>query len=119
MRSIVFAIIGIALLSGTAVASEKEIWACRSGNPGAQPILHLVEWDSRSYVKFAHLRFSAAYALEDEGARGWYFNNDGSGYYRYALLLEPDGKAWLHHFSRKDGEVASEALDHFVCTKTA
>jgi len=106
------------LATGYAVADEKQIWECRTGNPGAQPILHLVEWGSRSYVKFAHLRFTAKHQL-DEGNQGWYFNNDGSGYYRYGLLLEPGGKAWFHDFSLTDESGLSAPLDYFLCRQTS
>ena len=99
-----------------AFAAEKQIWECRTSNPAAQPIIHLVEWESRSYVKFAHMRFSAMYQTDD-GSQGWYFGNDGSGYYTYGLILDADNKAWLHDFSQTDDEGMSTPLDYFLCSK--
>lgn len=100
-----------------AFAAEKQIWECRTSNPDARPILHLVEWESRSYVRFAHMRFSAMYQLEDD-RQGWYFGNDGSGYYGYGLIVDADGKAWLHDFNQTDEEGLSTPLDYFLCEKT-
>ena len=93
-------------------ADEKKIWECRTSNPGSQPILYLVEWGSQSYVKFSDRRFAALHQA-DSGQRGWYWYNDGSGYYRYGIVLGSDGKAWYHHFT--PGSEESEALDYFMC----
>lgn len=106
----------IGLTVGPAFAADKQIWACRTDHSGSEPILHLVEWDSRSYVKFAHVRFSAQHLLEQE-THGWYFDNDGSGYYRYGLVLQPDGKAWFHDFQETDADGLSSPLDYFICRK--
>jgi hypothetical protein len=104
--------------AGTAQAADKQIWACRTDNPGARPLLHLVEWGPRSYVKFAHVRFSAQY--ENGGDRqGWYWNNEGDGYYRYAMLLDDDGKAWFHDFSHMDEDGLSAPVDRFTCQQTS
>lgn len=107
-----------AAFSGLALAEEKRIWECRTGHQGASPILHLVDWGSRSYVKFAHLRFSAERQQDDE-SQGWYFNNDGSGYYRYALILNSSGKAWFHDFRNIDEDGLSAPLDYFLCSQTS
>lgn len=106
------------LMSISAIAADKQIWACRTANDGADPIIHLVEWGSRSYVKFAHLRFSAAHQLDGE-SQGWYFNNDGSGYYRYGLVLDSDGKAWYHDFSNVEDGGLSAPLDYFLCSRNS
>lgn len=111
-------ILAIGLLAGSAYASEKQIWACRTANPDALPILHLVEWGSRSYVKFAHVRFSARYE-NGEDAQGWHWSNEGNGYYRYALLLEPDGKARLHDFDQADDGGMAAPMDTFYCSRTS
>lgn len=101
-----------------ALAAEKQIWECRTEHPGAQAILHLVEWGSRSYVKFSHVRFGAKYEHDaDEDHHGWYWSNEGSGYYRYALVLHDDGKAWFHDFSETDEDGLSAPLDYFLCDK--
>lgn len=99
-----------------ALAAEKQIWECRTEHPGARPILHLVEWEPRSYVKFAHMRFSARYELDDD-QHGWHWSNEGGGYYRYALVLHPDGRAWYHDFSETGEDGLSEPLDYFLCSK--
>lgn len=91
---------------------DKKIWECRTSNPGAEPILYLVEWGSRSYVKFAHRRFASLYQ-SDAGQRGWYWYNDGSGFYRYGVVLGADGKAWYHAFT--PGTEESKPLDYFLC----
>lgn len=106
------------LLPMSAMAAEKHIWACRTASEGAQPILHLVEWEARSYVRFAHLRFSAEYQVQDD-VQGWHFNNDGQGYYRYALLLDQQGKAWFHDFSEIGDDGLAAPLDYFLCSKTS
>jgi hypothetical protein len=97
---------------GTARADERVIWDCRTSNPDANPILHLVEWGDQSYVKFSYMRF-AAHFQSDDGQRAWYWHNDGSGYYRYGLVLGDDGKAWYHRFGATD---ESEPLDYFSCS---
>ena len=104
--------------AGNSAAGEKQIWECRTGNAGSAPILHLVEWDSRSYVKFASARLSAKYEMGDD-TQGWYFNNDGRGYYRYGVVLQPDGKAWYHDFSETDEDGLSAPLDYFLCSKVS
>lgn len=116
MRTLVISLMLLALLSAfQASASDKEIWACRTLNPAAEPIIHLVEWGSSSYVKFTHARFGAVYQAE-EGRRGWYWNNSNAGYYRYGIVLEEDGKAWLHDFSKKDAEGLSPPIDQLECS---
>ena len=93
--------------------ADRTIWECRTSNPAAEPILHLVEGGSYSYVKFSYMRL-AAHFQADEDQRAWYWHNDGSGYYRYGLILEPDGKAWYHDFGASNQE-GSEPLDYFIC----
>ncbi len=95
--------------------SEKEIWACRTLNPQAEPMIHLVDWGSRSYVKFTHTRFAAAYEDADD-ARAWYWSNTGAGYYRYGILLEADGEAWVHDFSQTDDQGLSPPIDRLRCS---
>ena len=116
MRSIYGLAIGTILwvTCGFAVAGERIIWECRTSNPTAQPILYLVEWDSRSYVKFSYQRFAAQYQAAEE-QHAWYWHNDGSGYYRYGLILGPDGKAWYHDFSQAGDDEESQPLDYFLC----
>lgn len=97
-----------------AVAADRTIWECRTSNPSAEPILFLVEWGSRSYVKFSHMRFGAHYEVTDS-YHGWYWHNDGSGYYRYGLVLGTDGKAWYHDFGAANGAEESKPLDYFSC----
>jgi hypothetical protein len=111
-------ILAIGVLVGSAHASDKQIWACRTANPDAQPILHLVEWGSRSYVKFTHVRFSAVHENGEEH-QGWHWGNEGNGYYRYAVLLEADGKARLHDFDLKDADGMAAPLDTFHCSRTS
>jgi hypothetical protein len=101
----------ISFTLSTAQADGRVIWDCRTSNPDANPILHLVEWGEQSYVKFSYMRF-AAHFQSDNGQRAWYWHNDGSGYYRYGLVLGDDGKAWYHRFG---GAGESEPLDHFIC----
>lgn len=103
------------IATATVSASEKEIWACRTMNPEAEPIIHLVEWGSNSYVKFTHARFAAEHQA-DADRRGWYWNNSNDGYYRYGIVLEEDGRAWLHDFSQTDAEGLSPPLDQLKCT---
>jgi hypothetical protein len=105
----------IGVLAGTAQASERQIWACKTEHTNAQPILYLVEWGSRSYVRFTHMRFAARYENGDD-RHGWYWSNEGNGYYRYALLLEPDGRAWLHDFDHTDDDGLSAPMDSFRCS---
>jgi len=116
MRLTGIAVLMFGLIAGPVFAGEKKIWECRTSNAGSKPILHLVEWDSGSYVKFANARLSAKYELEEE-SQGWYFNNDGSGYYRYGVILQPDGKAWFHDFRETDSDGLSAPLDYFLCSK--
>lgn len=100
---------------GAAHASEeKVIWNCRTSNPFASPILHLVEWGGQSYVKFSYMRFSAHFEADEE-QRAWYWHNDGTGYYRYGLVLGSDGQAWYHRFSATDGG-EPQPLDYFLCS---
>ena len=112
-----FALTAVLLLitSVSAGAAERTIWSCRTSNEAAQPLLHLVEWGSRSYVKFAHMRFSARHEVNDE-MPGWYWHNDGSGYYRYAIVVDHDGKGWYHDFSLT-GPDRSTAIDSLLCEK--
>ncbi len=116
MRATTNLVFACALLTAPGLTYGKEIWECRTAHERAQPILHLVEWGSRSYVKFAHLRFSAEH-LRAEASRGWYFNNDGSGYYRYALILDDRGTAHFHHFDTADGAERSTPIDSFFCSR--
>lgn len=113
--------LSLLMLVGTAVAQaaeeERSIWACSTEHTGAKPILYLVEWGSRSYVRFAHMRFSAAHETDGE-RQGWHWDNQGEGYYRYGVLLDPDGTAWLHDFSNRDEDGMSEPLDYFRCRQT-
>lgn len=95
-------------------ANDKTIWECRTANPSAEPILYLVEWGNRSYVKFSYMRFAAHYETAED-YQGWYWHNDGSGYYRYALILGADGKAWYHDFGVSNGAEESTPLDYFSC----
>ena len=104
----------ISLICLQAHAREKTIWACRTTNPTAEPIIWLVEQGTRSYVKFSHMRFSAFYQVEDE-QQGWYWHNDGSGFYRYGLVLDSDGSTWYYDFAQ--GE--SQTLDQFFCKSNA
>jgi hypothetical protein len=55
--------------------------------------------------------------LHAEASRGWYFNNDGSGYYRYALILDTHGTAHFHHFDSVDENNQSPPLDYFLCSR--
>ncbi len=96
------------------MADNRTIWECRTSNPSAEPILYLVEWGSRSYVKFSYMRFAAHYERTDD-YQGWYWHNDGSGYYRYGLVLGSDGKAWYHDFGQVNGAEESTPLDYFSC----
>ena len=116
MRLTGLLILLLGMTAGPAFASEKQIWECRTSNAGSEPILHLVEWDKGSYVKFASARLGAKYELEDD-VQGWYFNNDGSGYYRYGVVLQSDGKAWFHDFRETDSDGLSAPLDYFLCSK--
>lgn len=102
------------LTSASAFGAEKTIWECRSANPAAEPILHLVEWGNQSYVKFSYMRFAAHYET-GEDYQAWYWHNDGSGYYRFGLVLGSDGKAWYHDFRSAVGAEESVPLDYFVC----
>ena len=104
----------ILVISLSANAAERAIWECRTSNPNAEPILYLVGWGDRSYVKFSYLRFAAHHEL-GEDHQAWYWHNDGSGYYRYSLILGSDGKAWYHDFRSTDGAEESVPLDYFVC----
>ena len=97
-------------------ADDKKIWECRTSTPGAEPILYLVEQGSSGYVKFSYMRFKSFYQA-DADQRGWYWYNDGSGYYRYGIILDPDGRAWYHEFSA--GSEDSKPLDQFVCKENA
>jgi hypothetical protein len=108
----------IGMIASAAHASERQIWECRTANPNAQAILHLVEWGDRSYIRFTHVRFTARYETEGE-RHGWYWHNEGSGYYRYAILLGPGGQAWLHDFDVRDEDGLSPALDTFHCRRIA
>jgi hypothetical protein len=100
----------------TAQAEERTIWECRTTNSGAEPILYLVNGGGRDYVKFSYMRFSALYQA-DGPQKAWYWHNDGSGYYRYGMILGSDGRAWYHDFSRASGDQPSEPLDYFFCKK--
>jgi len=102
------------LTSLSAMADERTIWECRTANPSAEPILYLVEWGNRSYVKFSYMRFAAHYEITDD-SQGWYWYNDGTGYYRYGLILGSDGKAWYHDFGGVSGAGESTPLDYFNC----
>jgi hypothetical protein len=101
--------------SAAHAAQEKTIWSCRTSQPDAKPLLHLVEWGSKSYVKFAHMRFSALHQ-SSEDMQGWYWHNDGSGYYQYAIVVDYEGTGWYHDFSKR-GQAASTAIDYFQCEK--
>jgi hypothetical protein len=118
MRIKVAIVMTLTALSCVSHAAEKEIWACRTENPQAQPILHLVDWGERSYIKFAHVRFAATHQM-DEQSEGWYWNNEGNGYYRYGMLLQPDGEAWFHDFADTDQNGLSAPLDRFTCRRTS
>jgi len=103
------------LFLSTAAADDRQIWECRTEQVGAKPILHLVEWGSRSYIKFAHVRFPADHQFDEEADRhGWYWINT-EGYYRYAIDLQPNGTAWYHDFKDADEKGLSDPLDHFQC----
>ena len=116
MRKLLFILSTLTVCAGYADVDpdDKVIWSCKTSNPYSSPILHLVEWGNRSYVKFSYMRFSAL-LKSDEEQRGWYWHNDGSGYYRYGIILGHDGKAWYHRFSASEGE-PSQPLDYFVCS---
>ena len=116
MRLPAFAFIALASLIGSvpALASDRTIWECRTANVAAEPILHLVEWGNRSYIKFSYMRFAAHYE-SGEDQQAWYWHNDGSGYYRYGLVLGSDGRAWYHDFGQANGAEESTPLDYFVC----
>jgi hypothetical protein len=104
----------ILVISLSANAAERTIWECRTGNPSAKPILYLVRWGDRSYIKFSYLRIAAQYE-QGEDHQAWYWHNDGSGYYRYGLVLGSDDKAWYHDFRSADAAEESVPLDYFVC----
>lgn len=104
----------LVLLSQPASADERSIWECRTSNPSAEPILYLVEWGQRSYIKFSYMRFAAHYE-SGEDYQAWYWHNDGSGYYRYGLILGADDRAWYHDFRTASGPEESVPLDYFVC----
>jgi len=106
------------LICLTANAADKTIWECRTSNPGAEPVLYLVTGSDRSYVKFSYMRFSALYQTAEE-QQAWYWHNDGSGYYRYGLILGNDGKAWYHDFAGAAEGEESKPLDYFACRKEA
>jgi hypothetical protein len=112
--------LGVLVLSlssafGQAGTDERTIWGCRTANPDAvEPVLYLVEWGEQSYVKVSYMRF-AGYFHADADQRAWYWHNDGSGYYRYGLILGSDGKAWYHEFGAADS-ADSQPLDYFLCT---
>jgi hypothetical protein len=114
---VAIATILLLLSSLPAFAAEKAIWSCRTSNADAQPFLHLVEWETRSYVKFAHMRFSALYK-ETDGMPGWYWHNDGSGFYRYAIVVDEEGKGWYHDFSR-GGSEGTSLIDYLLCKRDA
>ena len=115
MRAVkAFIVVPFLLLSaGWAAADDRVIWECRTGNPFSEPLLYLVEYGGKSYVKFSHVRFSAFFQA-DEQQRAWYWHNDGSGYYRYGITLGIDGTAWYHRFGGSDG-ADSQAIDYFKC----
>jgi hypothetical protein len=113
---IAFALILLLFSSAASAAEEKTIWSCRTSHPEAKPLIHLVEWGNRSYVKFAHMRFSALHKSSD-GMPGWYWHNDGSGYYRYAIVVDEEGTGWYHDFSMRGGE-SSTTIDYFQCEKS-
>jgi hypothetical protein len=116
MRLSVCALTALASLvfSTPALASDRTIWECRTANAAAEPILYLVEWGSRSYIKFSYMRFAAHYE-SGEDYQAWYWHNDGSGYYRYGLVLGSDDRAWYHDFGQASGAEESTPLDYFVC----
>jgi hypothetical protein len=102
------------VVSNSVIADDRAIWECRTSNPSAEPILYLVDWGQRSYIKFSYLRF-AAHRESGDGYQAWYWHNDGSGYYRYGLVLGEDSRAWYHDFGKAGGGEESTPLDYFVC----
>lgn len=114
MRAMKVSLLLAFLFCGQAMAGdEKVIWECRTSND-MEPVLHLVEWGSKSYVKFAHLRFGAHY-LEDGDQHGWYWHNNNKGFYQFGMILGPDGKAWYHDFNAAVEGESSHPLDYFLC----
>jgi hypothetical protein len=116
LRHLTLCAIGMA--AWPALSAEKAIWACRTEHANAEPIIHLVEWGQQSYVKFAHMRFGAAFTREGE-SQAWYWDNSGDGYYRYGFVLGPDDKAWLHDFSDTGEAGLSTPVDYLVCRSTS
>jgi hypothetical protein len=84
-----------------------------------EKVIHM--WLSRYLVMLCCLTATSAVAAEErqiwECRTGWYFDNDGSGFYRYGLVLDDDQKAWLHDFKVTDDEGLSTPLDHFYCAR--
>ena len=113
MKKRILLLATLTVVTFNVAADDRKIWACSSFGEGAKPIIYLVEWGSKSYIKFSNVRIATAYR-EEGSAREWVWDSRG-GYYNYSLSLGADNQAVYHDFTSVSGGEVATATDKFSC----
>lgn len=93
---------------------KKVIWSC-SETKLSKPVLWLVDWGYKSYIKVGDDRLPADYSLRGLQRRwNWGLAEDAG--FNYAILLKPSGRAIYYDFSLSDDGTA-KVKDVFYCKK--